>query len=141
MKPYPVEFRHRVIALRADGWTTRDIAAALGVSRAWVDAVRRLHARGGDLAPKPPVNRRTTLAERMGDRLKARVAERPGTTLADLKRDLGLAESLATIWHALRALGLSLKKSPSWPPSGPARMSPRSEPSGSPGGLASTRTA
>ena len=25
MRPYPVEFRHRVIALRADGWTTRDM--------------------------------------------------------------------------------------------------------------------
>jgi transposase len=141
MKPYPVEFRHRVIALRAAGWATRDIAAALGVSRAWVDAVRRRHAAGYDLAPKSSANRRTNLAERAGDRLKARVAERPGTTLAGLKRDLGLAESVATVWHALRALGLSLKKSPLSRPSGPAPTSPRSGPSGSSGEPALTRIA
>ncbi len=123
MKAYPIEFRLRVVELHAQGWTTRQIQQALGVSRAWVDSIKRLHAAGQPLAVKSSANHRTSLAERQGERLKARVAEHPGTTLADLKADLGLAESIWAIWRALRALGLTLKKSPSTRPSGTGLMS------------------
>lgn len=112
MKAYPVEYRRRVIEPREQGWSSVRIAEALGVSRAWVDSIRRLHAAGQPLEPKSRVNHRTSLAERQGERIKARVAAHPGTTLADLRRDLGLDESIWTIWHALRALGLSLRCRP-----------------------------
>ena len=36
MKPYPVEYRHRVIALTKAGRSTYEIAEALAVSDAWV---------------------------------------------------------------------------------------------------------
>lgn len=130
MKAYPVEFRHRVVALAADGHEATDIADALGVTASWVRSIRRLHDAGQPLDPKPPVNKRRSLADREGDRLRARVAEHPGTTLADLKRDLGLSASISNIWYALKALGLSLKKKPSTRPSGPGPTSP---PPGTPG--------
>jgi transposase len=141
MKAYPVEFRHRVVALHGQGWTTADIRQALGVSRAWVDSIKRLHAAGRPLDIKSSANRRTSLARRQGERLKARVAEHPGTTLAELKHDLGLAESIWAIWKALRALGLSLKKSRSGPPSGTARTSSGNAPSGGSSARGSTQAA
>jgi transposase len=110
MKAYPVEFRYRVVELHRQGWTTKQIRQALGVSRAWVDSIKRLHAADQPLAIRSPANHRTSLAKRQGGRLTARVAEHPGTTLAQLKDDLGLTESIWAIWKALRALGLTLKK-------------------------------
>lgn len=130
MKAHPVEFRHRVAELRGPGWTTADIRPALGVSRAWVDSVKRLHAPGRPLAIKSSAGRRTSLAERPGGRLRARVAQHPGATLAELNRDLGRTESIGAIWEAVRALGLSLEKGRSGPPSGIARTSSGSGPSG-----------
>jgi transposase len=141
MKAYPVEFRHRVVELHRQGWTTEEIRQALGVSRAWVDSIKRLHAARKPLDIKSSANRRTSLAQRQGTRLKARVAEHPGTTLAELKRDLGLTESIWAIWKALRALGLSLKKSRSGPASGIARTSSGNGPSGRSSARGSTRPA
>ena len=110
MEAYPVEFRHRVIALTQQGKKSPEIAEVLGVTGSWVTSIQRLHAAGGSLEPKSRANRRQSLARREESRLRARVAEHPGTTLEDLKRDLNLKDSISNIWHALRALGLSLKK-------------------------------
>ena len=141
MKSYPVEYRRRVVDLHGQGWTTREIQEALGVSRAWVDSIKRLHAAGQPLEPKSRANHRTSLAQRQGDQIKARVAEHPGTTLAQLKADLGLTESIWAIWQALRALGLSLKKRASGPPNGTGRTSSSSGPSGRSSEPGSTRVA
>ena len=141
MKAYPVEFRHRVVELHGQGWTTQEIRQALGVSRAWVDSIKRLHAAGRPLDVKSSANRRTSLAQRQGERLTARVAEHPGTTLAQLQQDLGLTESIWTIWKALRTLGLTLKKRPSGPPNRVARTSSRNGPSGRSSTRVSIRTA
>lgn len=139
MKPYPVEYRHRVIALTEAGQSTGKIAEALGVSGAWVRSIKALHRTGESLAVKSPANKRLSLAEREGDRLRARVQEHPGTTLQDLKRDLHLDVSVTTIWNALQELKLSLKKKHSGPPSSPGRTSSSTEPSGTSSRPASTR--
>jgi len=121
METYPVEYRQRVIALTAQGMKSGKIAALLGVTASWVRWVKRLHRSGQPLEPKSRVNKRQSLAQREGERLLARVAEHPGTTLEDLKRDLGLDASITNIWNALQELGLSLKKKRSTPPSNAAR--------------------
>jgi transposase len=110
MKAYPVEFRHRVIALTQQGMKSPEIARVLGVSGSWVTSIRRLHEAGRSLEPKSSANHRKSLAQREGERLLAQVAAHPGTTLEDLKRDLNLPDTTVNIWYALRALGLSLKK-------------------------------
>ena len=141
MKTYPVEYRQRVIELTDDGMTSTEIAEALGVSASWVNSIKRLHRAGRPLTPKSRANKRQSLAKRRGDAIRARIAEHPGTTLEDLKRDLNLDASIANIWYAVRALGLSLKKKRSGRPSG---TGPTSRPSGPPGGSSrpgSTRTA
>jgi transposase len=123
MEAYPVEYRQRVVALTAQGVRSGKIAALLGVTASWVRSIKRLHRSGQPLAPKSRANRRRSLAQREGERLQTRVAAHPGTTLEDLKRDLSLEESITSIWNALKALGLSLKKKRSTPPSRTARTS------------------
>ena len=110
MKTYPVELRERAVAMRESGLSSVKVAEYLGVSRAWVDSLRQLKTAGKSLAPKSRANHRTTLAQRAGDRIKAQVAAKPGTTLADLKKDLELHESIWAIWLALKELQISLKK-------------------------------
>jgi transposase len=132
MKALPVEFRCRVIALTDEGLTSGEIAEVLGVTAAWVRSIKQLHASGQSLEPKSCANKRRSLAEREGDRIRAQIASKPGTTLEDLKRDLNLNTSISNLWYALRDLKISLKKSPSplpskagpmWPPIAPSGMS------------------
>ena len=139
MRTLPAEFRHRVVALTDDGFTTGEIAEALGTSAAWVRSIKALHNAGRSIEPKSRANTRRPLALREGDRLRAQVAAKPGTTLADLKRDLGLDTSISNLWYALKALGLGLKKKRSRRPSATAPASPSSGPSGPSSRPASTR--
>jgi transposase len=123
MKTYPIEYRQRILEWTEQGQTPRDIAEALGVSASWVRSILKLHQSGGSLVPKSRANHRRSLAEREGERIRVRVTAHPGTTLEDLKRDLGLDVSIANLWYALRDLGLSLKKKRSTPTSEPAPTS------------------
>ena len=135
MRTLPVEFRLRVIALTDEGMTASEVAEVLGVSAAWVRSIKNLHDSGQPLEPRSRANHRRSLAAREGDRIRARVAARPGSTLEDLRRDLNLDTSISNLWYALKELKLSLKKKPStppskagptWPPTGPrGRSSPR----------------
>ena len=67
------------------------------------------------------------------------VAEAPDATLGELKERLGLAISLATLWRAVAALGLTVKKKSSGPPSATAPTSRRSGPNGPRPSRGSTR--
>jgi len=140
MKTYPVEYRQRVIDLTDEGLSSPEIAEALGVSASWVNSIKRLYRAGRPLAPKSRANKRQSLARRRGDAIRARIAEHPGTTLEDLKRDLGLDASIANIWYAVRDLGLSLKKKHSGRPSGTGPTSPPGGPRGGSSRPGSTRT-
>ena len=44
------------------------------------------------------------------DRLREAIRESPGATLAELRERLGLAVALSTLWRAVTALGLTVKK-------------------------------
>ena len=123
MKTLPVEFRHRVIALTEEGQTSSEIAEVLGVSAAWVRSIKNLHDSGESLEPKSRANKRLSLAQREGERIRAQVAAKPSTTLEDLKRELNLNTSISNLWNALHELKLSLKKKRSTPPSKTGPMS------------------
>lgn len=124
MKTLPVEYRHRVLALTEEGYTTSEIAEVLGTSGAWVRSIKALHKAGRPLEPKSRANKRTSLAEREGDRIRAQVKAKPGSTLEDLKRDLELSVSISSLWYALQELKISLKKNPSTPQSKRGPTSP-----------------
>lgn len=141
MKTLPAEFRHRVVALTDDGRTTGEIAEVLGTSATWVRSIKALHKAGQSIEPKSRANKRTSLAEREGDRLRAQVAAKPGSTLEDLKRDLGLDTTIPNLWLALKQLKISLKKKRSTPPNGTARTSSPAARPGMSSPPASTRAA
>ena len=117
MPQLPVEFRHRVVALTEQAMTADEIAEVLGVSAVWVRSIKRLHEAGESLEPKSRANKRQSLAQREGDRIRTQIAAKPSSTLEDLKRDLNLNTSISNLWYALQDLKISLKKSPSTPPS------------------------
>jgi transposase len=141
MKTLPVEFRHRVMALTDDGMTTSEIAEVLGVSGAWVRSIKARHRSGTSLEPKSRAYKRTSLAEREGQRIRAQVAAKPGSTLEDLKRDLHLKTSIPNLWLALQELKISLKKKRSTPPNEPDPTSSPTASSGTCSPPASTRDA
>jgi transposase len=130
MKTLPVEFRHRVIALTADGLTSSEIAEILDVSAQWVRSIKKLHDSGQPLEPKSRANKRRSLAQREGERIQAQIKAKPGTTLEDLKRELNLKTSISNLWNALQELKHSLKKRRSMPPS---KTGPMSSPTASSG--------
>ena len=130
MKTLPVEFRHRVIALTAEGLSSSEIAEVLDVSAVWVRSIKKLHDSGQSLEPKSRANKRRSLAQREGDRIRAQIKAKPSTTLEDLKRDLKLTTSISNLWNALQELKLSLKKRPSMPRSKTGPMSSPTAPSG-----------
>ena len=139
MKAFPVEFRHRVVALTDEGMSTSEIVEVLGCSGTWVRTIKALHRSGASLEPKSRVNTRASLAKREGGRIRAQVASKPGTTLEDLKRDLNLNTTIPNLWYALRDLKLRFKKKRSTPPSGIGPTSPPAGRSGTFSPPASTR--
>ena len=141
MKTLPAEFRHRVIALTDDGMTTSEISEVLGTSATWVRSIKALHKAGKPLEPKSRANKRTSLAEREGERLRAQVAAKPGSTLEDLKRDLGLDTTIPNLWLALKQLKISLKKKRSTPPNATVPTSSPTARSGKSSPPASTHAA
>jgi transposase len=136
MKAYSMDLRQRVLRDGDDGMTTKAVAHKYHVSDSFVRKLKQRRRRQGHAAPTVP-RRRPARWTADADRLRAAVAECPDRTLAELRGRLGLAYSLATLWRALRALGLTLKKKSSAPPS---KTGPTSRSGGGSGGKGSRRS-
>jgi transposase len=120
MRAYSDDLRRRVLAALDGKAAPKDVAARFAVSVAWVRRVRQRRRETGEVAPRP-AGRRPRLLAAHADALRAAVADTPDATLAELKARLGLAVSLATLWRAVAALGLTVKKKSSGRPSRTAR--------------------
>ena len=139
MKPCSIDLRVRVLADCDRGLGTRAVARKYTVRESWVRHLKRRRNATGEVAPRPPRNRRVRFRDRYADRLRAAVAENPDRTLAELRDHPGVRVSLGTLWQALTDLRISWKKSRSGRPSGTARTSPPPGPGGPPGRPGSTR--
>ena len=73
------------------------------------------------------------------DRIRELVAAHPDATLQELRSLLGVAVCLATLWAAVRRLGLTVKKKCSGRPSRTGRTCSSSAPAGGPPSRPSTR--
>ena len=138
MVSYSMDLRAKVLGAYDRGMGSAEIAAAFGVSTAWVRRVRQRRRDHGELGPRPRVGTHTLKIDRT--RLGELVQAQPDATLAELRERLGIKCSLSAVWNALRDLGLSYKKRPSTPPSRIVRTSRRGGPSGSSGRSASIRS-
>jgi transposase len=104
-----MDLRERVLHDCDAGMTAPAVAAKYRVSPAWVRRLKQRRAATGEVAPRPG-GRRTPALAAQADRIRAAVRERPDATPEELRRRLGLAVSLATLWRAVRGLGLTVKK-------------------------------
>lgn len=112
MGAYSVDLRSRVLADFDGGLGNEAVARKYRVSSRWVYKIRRQRAETGSIAPlRGRTGPRPKLAAHT-DRLLALVKEQPDATLAELRDQLGVNVCVATLWKTLKALGITLKKSP-----------------------------
>lgn len=108
--PYSSDLRQRVLADCDAGMSTPDAARKYTVSASWVRRLRQRRRETGEIAPRPQRRGRRPLAQTHGEAIRQAVKEAPDATLAELRQRLGLACALSTLWAAVAALELRLKK-------------------------------
>ena len=116
MRAYSMDLRERALLDSDAGMKAADVAAKYRVSGSWVRLLKQRRRETGEVAPR--VQRRGTY-ENHGRRcmlephlhtLAALIAAHPDRTLAELKDALATPASVPTVWRAVRALGLTVKK-------------------------------
>jgi transposase len=133
-----MDLRERVLADSDEGMGATAVAAKYRVSESWVRRLKQRRTATGETAPRPSGRRPATWTPH-AEAIRAAVRDDPDATLAELKQRLGLALSLATLWRAIAALGLTVKKKSSGRRSGTAPTSPRAGRRGGPASPGSTR--
>ena len=113
-KPHPVELRERAVALVEQGNTHTETARRLCVSIKFVNDMVRLKRETGALKPKPQGRRGHGKLACVHDWVRARLAERPATTLDELvvalRQEHGIVVQRSAVWKLLHRLDLSHKK-------------------------------
>ena len=110
MQPYSLDLRQRILADCDKGLTTRAVATKYSVSESWVRRLKQRRRQSGEVAPRVPDPGPQPSWLAYADRLRAAIAQAPDATLEELRDRLGLAVALSTLWRAVAALGLSVKK-------------------------------
>lgn len=118
-----LDLRTRIWAARQECETTAEVADRFQVSPAFVRRLLQRHRETGSLEPRSgPRGYKPRLTERY-EELRKLTAEYPDLTAGEIRERLQLSVSVVTVWRALKALGLTFKKSRSTPPSRPGRTS------------------
>jgi transposase len=110
MAAYSLDLRTRVLADCDRGFGTRVVATKYTVSESWVRRLKQRRRETGEVAARPPQNRRTPAPDAQADRIRSLIAARPDLTLQELHTALATTVCLTTVWAAVRRLGLTLKK-------------------------------
>jgi transposase len=110
MKPYSMDLRERVLKDCAAGLGTKAVAEKYAVSPSWVRRLKQRQREEGRTAPKSPRNRRVPKLAAHAARIRELIAVTPDLTLAELRDQLGVRVSLATLWAAVAGLDLTVKK-------------------------------
>lgn len=112
MNAYSLDLRERVLLDFDAGLGNEAVARKYRVSSRWVYKLRRQRAETGSIAPRKGKTGPPPKLASHHERLLALVKERPDATLCELRDQLGVDVSVATLWKALKDLGITLKKSP-----------------------------
>ena len=111
MRAYSLDLRERALGDLDGGASQAQTARKYRVSTRWLYKLRRQRDETGDVAPRRGVTGpRRALAGRE-EELAELVRQSPDATLEELREQLAAAVSAATVWRALKRLGLTLKKS------------------------------
>lgn len=127
-KAYSQDLRERVFALAEAGQRVGEIAASLRLSVAYVSKALSRRQQTGVRTALPQRSHRTSKLTSLHEAIRARVAADPDTTIADLcawlQANQHVRVSVGAMWHTLKQLNLTLKKSrsgrpnrtvPKWP--------------------------
>ncbi len=109
MPPYSLDLRQRVLADCDRGLITRAVATKYSVSASWGRRLKQRRRESGELAPRAAAPRQPSWPA-YAEPLRQAIAATPDATLEELRDRLGLAVALSTLWRAVAALGLSVKK-------------------------------
>ena len=110
MQAYSMDLRERALLDSDAGMKAADVAVKYRVSGSWVRLLKQRRRETGDVAPRVQRHGRRRILESHLHTLAALIAEQPDRTLAELKDALGTPASLATIWRAVAALDVTVKK-------------------------------
>lgn len=125
MRAFSLDLRSRVLADFQAGMTFAALGRKYTTSAEWARQFIRRYEGTGEIAARPPRNRRVPFHRRHEAELRSAVADNPSLTLERLRTQLGVECDLSTLWYALRALEISFKKKRSSPPSSGGPTSPR----------------
>jgi transposase len=109
-KAISIDLRERIKAACEAGETNAAVARRFMVSEAFVEKLKRRYRDTGSLAPRPHAGGRSLRLAPEEERLRTAWQEQPDRTLAELRAELDLPAHLSTLWHFLRRLGLTFKK-------------------------------
>ena len=110
MKASSPDLRQRVLADCDAGMATDEGAAKYRVSASWIRRLKRRRRETGSTAPKPQRHGPKPGWADHADRIAEAVRQTPDATLDEHRQRLGLGFSASTLWRALKALGLTVKK-------------------------------
>jgi transposase len=110
MKTYSMDLRERVLADCDEGMSTSGVADKYRVSQSWVRRLKQRRRDDGTIGPRDHRTGPKPSWEAYADRLRQAIADDPDATLAELKARLALSVALSTLWRAVAALGLTVKK-------------------------------
>ena len=108
--PYSSDLRRRILADCDKGLSAPQAATKYTVSPSRVRRLLQRRRETGETAPRPQRRGRLPLCQTHGEPIRQAVSDQPDATLAELRQTLGLAVALSSLWTALAALGLRLKK-------------------------------
>ena len=110
MRAYSMDLRERVLLDSDAGMKAANVAAKYRVSGSWVRLLKQRRRETGEVAPRVQrQGRRGMLAPHLHT-VADLIAAHPDRTLAELKDALATPASVPTVWRAVRALGLTVKK-------------------------------
>jgi transposase len=108
---YSNDLRAKVLAACDKDLTVAELAELFSVSQRWVYKLKKCLRETGHSVPiRQKPGRKSKLAAQL-PRLQALVQEQPDSTLEELRAKLNAGLCTSSVWNALKALGLSLKKS------------------------------
>ena len=110
MKAYSIDLRERVLADYQCDMKFADLGRKYSVSAEWVRQFVRRYQATGEVAARPPLNKKMPFHRRQEGALRAALAEQPDLTLEGLRSKLGLDVSIGTLHQALVNLKHSFKK-------------------------------
>lgn len=109
--PYSVDLRARVLKDYDEGIRPVNLARRYRVARSWIYKLLEQRRKIGHIEPLRGNKGRKPKLKSHHDQLRRLVAQCPDATLEELRLKLDVKVGLSTLWRALDALKLTLKKS------------------------------